>query len=132
LALRTLALQFAFSVIPVAFVYNITHNLTQILTEIRALPYLLTDPFGFGWNLFRVNMNPPPIEPIEMGPVWHSQVALMIAGHIIGVYVAHITALRLFPRQRAVLSQVALLVLMVAYTVIGLSILTLPIKPAAD
>jgi hypothetical protein len=132
LSLRTLALQFAFSMIPIALVYNITHNLTQLLTEVRALPYLLTDPFGFGWNLFGVNMNPPPIEPIEMGPVWHSQVVLMLGGHMVAVYIAHIIALRLVPARRAALSQVPLLMLMVAYTVIGLSILTLPIKPAAD
>jgi hypothetical protein len=133
LVLRDLTLQFAFSMIPIAFVYNFTHNLTHLLTKIRALPYLLTDPFGFGWNLFGVNMNPPPLDPIEMGPVWHSQVALMLGGHMVGVYIAHVIALRLFPaRREAALSQLPLLVLMVAYTVIGLSILTLPIQAAAD
>jgi hypothetical protein len=133
LALRALALQFTFSLVPIAFVYNFTHNLTHFLVEIRALPYLLTDPFGFGWNLFGVDMNPAPLDPIEMGPVWHSQVALMLGGHMVGVYVAHVIALRLFPtRRQAALSQLPLLALMVIYTVIGLSILTLPIKPAAD
>lgn len=133
LPLRTLALQFAFSMIPIAFVYNLTHNLTHLLTQTRALPYLLTDPFGFGWNLFGVNMNPPPLDPIEMGPVWHSQVALMLGGHVVGVYIAHVIALRLFPaRRQAALSQMPLIVLMVAYTVIGLTILTLPIQAAAD
>lgn len=132
-ALWLLALQFALSLIPIAFVYNLTHNLTHFLTEIRALPYLLTDPFGFGWNLFRVNMNPPPLEPIEMGPVWHSQAVIMLLGHLTGVYVAHVTALRLFPtRRQAVLSQLPLVVLMALYTIIGLTILTLPIKPVAD
>jgi hypothetical protein len=133
LALRTLALQFTCSIIPIAFVYSLTHNLTHLLVQLPSLPYLATNPFGFGWNLFGVNMNPPLPAPVEMGPVWHSQVALMLGGHMVSVYVAHVMALRVLPdRRQAAVSQLPLLALMVAYTVIGLWVLTLPIQAVPD
>ena len=131
--LSTLMQEFAFSIIPIAVVYNITHNLTEILDRWRAFPALLTDPFGFGWNIFGVSTMPVVQQSIEMGPIWHTQVALMLVGHMISVYVAHLTALRVFrSRHESVISQIPLLTLMVVYTVVGLWILTLPIKAFAD
>jgi hypothetical protein len=131
--LTMLARQFVFSIMPIAFVYNITHNLTHILATLDTLPALLSDPFGFGWNIFRVNTAPRMEEPIQMGPVWHTQVALMLGGHVVSVVLSHSIALRLFPsRRETMLSQLPLLTLMVGYTIIGLWILTLPIKVAAD
>ena len=97
------------------------------------MPALLTDPFGFGWNIFHFSTIPEFEEPFEMGPIWHTQVALILVGHIVGVYVAHLIALRIFPeRRQAILSQVPLLTLMVAYTIIGLTILTFPLVAAPD
>ncbi|MGQ0576912.1 MAG: hypothetical protein ACT4RN_22330 [Pseudonocardia sp.] len=51
------------------------------------------------------------------------QVAAVVTGHILGVDAAHDRAARLFPRRQAVAGQVPLLVLMVGYTVGGLSLL---------
>jgi hypothetical protein len=60
--------------------------------------------------------------------VWHTQVALILAGHIVSVYLAHVEALKVFPNPRhAVLSQLPMLVLMVLLTTVGLWILSLPI-----
>ena len=55
-------------------------------------------------------------------------VTAIVLGHVIAVYVAHIMALRVFetPRQ-AVLSQIPMLILMVAYTMVSLWILSQPI-----
>ena len=130
---QTLVQDFAYSIIPIAFVYSITHNLTDLLGRWRAIPALLTDPFGFGWNIFHFSTIPEFKEPFEMGPIWHIQVVLILVGHIVGVYVAHLIALRIFPeRRQAILSQVPLLTLMVAYTIIGLTILTFPLVAAPD
>jgi hypothetical protein len=47
---------------------------------------------------------------------------------VVSVYLAHVRALELFPRTRqAVVSQLPMLVLMVAFTAAGLWILSLPI-----
>ena len=60
--------------------------------------------------------------------MWHTQVGLILLGHIVGVYLAHVVALRNFSNtQRAVLSQLPMLLLMVIFTTMGLWILSLPI-----
>jgi hypothetical protein len=52
----------------------------------------------------------------------------MLAGHVAAVYMAHVMALRVFPSQRQVIiSQIPMLVLMVAYTCLGLWVLSLPL-----
>lgn len=125
--LRVLARRFAFSLIPIAFVYNATHYYTMVLMQGRNVLALSSDPFGFGWNLLGIGpMGDPP--PLNMNAVWHTQVALILAGHIVSVYLAHMIALDTFAsRRQATVSQVPMLLLMVAYTGIGLWVLSLPL-----
>jgi hypothetical protein len=128
-SLRERALFFGFSLIPIAFVYNFTHYFTLLLTDAPRLLPLISDPFGAGWDLFGTArflhqpMNPPPARF-----VWHIQVGLILLGHVVSVYLAHIQALRIFPDSRKALrSQLPMLVLMIALTSVGLWILSLPI-----
>jgi len=124
---RKLALDFAPSLVPIAIVYNVTHYYTLLLMQVSKLGRVATDPFGLGWNLFGLGM-PEPASLLDMGFVWHSQVALVLIGHVSSVYLAHVAAMRVFAnRRQAIVSQLPLLVLMVAYTAIGLYILSLPI-----
>jgi hypothetical protein len=125
---RELALDFAYTLLPIVLVYNATHYSTLILTQGLKIVSLASDPFGWGWNLFgTATMLRRPILP-PMGVVWHSQVALILIGHIASVYCAHRVALRLFPtRGKALASQLPMLVLMVMFTVAGLWILAQPL-----
>jgi hypothetical protein len=127
--LRERALLFGFSLIPIAFVYNLTHYFTLLFTDAPRLLPLISDPFGAGWDLFGTArflhqpMNPPPARF-----VWHIQVGLILLGHVVSVYLAHQQALRIFPNGRKALwSQFPMLVLMIALTSVGLWILSLPI-----
>jgi hypothetical protein len=126
--LRELALQFAFTLIPIAFVYNITHYYTLLVGQAPAIVTMISDPFGVGWNLFgTAKLYMAPIILLADG-VWHTQVGLILFGHIVSVYLAHVQALETFPRGRqGVWSQLPMLVLMVLLTTIGLRILSLPI-----
>ena len=124
--LSTLAAQFAISLVPIALVYHATHYYTILIKELPRLPLLVSDPFGLGWQLF-ATAGPTPA-PLNMGVIWHSQVALMLAGHVIAVYLAHVIALSVFPSHRqGVVSQLPMLALMVAYTCLGLWVLSLPL-----
>jgi hypothetical protein len=59
---------------------------------------------------------------------WYSAVTIVVVGHVIAVYLAHTAALRLFGSQRgALVSQLPMLLLMVAYTTLSLWILAQPI-----
>jgi hypothetical protein len=127
-SVRDLALQFTFALIPIAFVYNVTHYFTLLFSQAPAVVPLISDPFGFGWNLFgTARVSSPPII-LSADFVWHAQVALILVGHVVSVYLAHAQALQLFPREKqAVWSQLPMLTLMVLFTTVGLWILSLPI-----
>jgi hypothetical protein len=121
-----LALRFTYSLIPIAFVYNVTHYFTFLITQIRALPWLITDPFGFGWNLLHISAVPPERAPLAMGIIWHTEVALILSGHLVSICVAHMISLKIFSsRRQALLNQIPMLVLMIIYTSTGLLILSL-------
>ena len=125
---RALALAFALSLVPIAFVYNITHYFTLLASQGLQIVRLMSDPFGVRWNLFgTATLSSDPVI-LDAGTVWHAQVALILIGHILGVYVSHIEALRVFNgTRRALASQLPMLVLMIIFTTVGLWILSLPI-----
>jgi hypothetical protein len=127
-AIRTLALSFTLSLVPIAFVYNITHYFTLLASQGLQILRIASDPFGWRWNL--LGTATPPADPLilDAGTVWHTQVALILIGHILGVYVSHLEALRVFHgTRRAIASQLPMLMLMIVFTTIGLWILSLPI-----
>ncbi len=124
----TLAHRFLHSLLPIVLVYNVTHYYTLIQTQGIRIIALVSDPFGLGWNLFgTAEWLRGAIVP-DTTVVWHLQVALLLAGHVASVVVAHLEALRIFPdRRTATLSQLPMLALMVTFTVFGLWILSLPL-----
>jgi hypothetical protein len=127
-AVRDLALRFALTLVPIGFVYNVTHYYTLLVGQAPAVVSMISDPFSLGWNLFGTARSyPAPIILLANG-VWHTQVALILFGHIVSVYLAHLQALELFPTgKRGAWSQLPMLALMVLLTTIGLRILSLPI-----
>jgi hypothetical protein len=75
---RELALDFAYSLLPIALVYNVTHYFTLILTQGVMIVSLVSDPFGWGWNLFGTIGHPRSLLLPSMIWVWHGQVALIL------------------------------------------------------
>jgi hypothetical protein len=127
-SLRALALRFAFTLVPIAFVYNLAHYYTEFVSEGIQVVRMISDPFSRGWNIFGTSgwFHSPIL--LDAGQVWHTQVGLILFGHIVSVYLAHVEALKSFPsRRNAILSQVPMLLLMVLLTTAGLWILSLPI-----
>lgn len=127
-SVKELSLRFAFSLIPIAVVYNIAHYYTLILTEGQNMIRLISDPFGKKWDLFGTAHYPINLKIVDAGFTWHAQVGLIVFGHIVAVYVAHIISLYTFKNQKkAILSQIPMLILMVTYTIFGLWILSQPL-----
>jgi hypothetical protein len=92
-----------------------------------AIP-LASDPFGLGWDLFGTTLHRIDIGIIDARTVWLVAVGAIVIGHIVATWLAHETALDIFPDSRAArLSQAPVLVLMVAYTMLSLWILAQPI-----
>jgi hypothetical protein len=118
---REAAWIFAFTLVPIGIAYNLAHYAAFFVVQVERLPALISDPLGKGSSGLGV-------PALNMGLIWHAQVAAILLGHAAGVWLAHLLALRTIgPERGAILGQLPLLVLMVAYTIFGLWILSLPL-----
>ncbi len=131
LSFKELSLKFTLTLVPIALVYNFAHYYTLLVTQGQEIIKLISDPFGFGWNLFGTSGYIANIGILNAGFVWHSQVAGILLGHIAAVYLAHLVSLQIFKNhKKALISQIPMLLLMVIYTMAGLWILSQPIGGA--
>ncbi len=121
------AQHFAFTLVPIAVAYNIAHNFSALLIQGQNAIALISDPFGWRWNLFgtanlRVN-----IGLIDAQVTWHVAISAIVIGHVIAVWLAHRVALReTGSARRAALASLPLTLLMIAYTVISLLVIAEP------
>ena len=119
------------SIVPIALAYHIAHYLTDVLVSGQYALVALSDPFALGWDLLGT-AHMPVTAGIAAGAnaawwLWNIQAALIVGGHILAVLVAHSAASRLAPATRqAILLQLPLTALMIAYTLFGLWLLSTP------
>ena len=126
--LRELLLDFALTLLPIVVAYHASHYVTLLLDQGPKILSLISDPFGWGWNLFGTTNKFRAAYLPDLTWVWHVQVTLILAGHVSSVVLAHRVALRVFgSRREAILSQLPMLLLMVGFTVFGLWILAQPL-----
>jgi hypothetical protein len=119
---------FIFSLVPIAIAYHLAHYLSYLLVAGQRIIPLASDPFGAGWDLFGTAGYDIDIGIIGARFVWYTAVVAIVVGHVFAVGVAHSVALRAFEtRSAALASQYPFLVLMVAYTMVSLWILSQPI-----
>src|SRR5207248_7441368 len=120
---------FALTLVPIALVYNAAHNYSYAVVSSQYLIPLLNDPLGKGWHLWPAVVGfQPSFALAQAATVWYAQIVLIVLGHVIAVFLAHLRAGERFrTAQRALLSQYPMLVLMVMYTMLSLTILAAPI-----
>lgn len=124
----TISKCFVFSLVPIALAYNLAHFISFLVLQGQLIIPLISDPFGFGWDIFgtadhRLNLN-----AINARIVWYISVSSIVIGHIISLYIGHVIALRVMPNHSSALkSQYPMLVLMVFYTATSLWIIAQPI-----
>jgi hypothetical protein len=123
-----LARRFVFSLLPISIAYHIAHYFSYLFNGGQLIIPILSDPFGFGWDLFGTAAYQPNIGLVSPILQWYVAVVAIVVGHVIAVYVAHLTALSTFGERRMALrSQLSIIVLMVSYTMLSLWILSQPI-----
>ena len=119
---------FVLTLVPIAIAYLVAHYLSYFLIQGQLLIGLVSDPFGFGWNLFGTAQFRPDIGIVGARFVWYTSLVAIVLGHVAAVSLAHIVALRRFAgRHLAIRSQIPMLVLMIAYTMMSLWIIAQPI-----
>jgi hypothetical protein len=111
--------------LPIAAGYHAAHYLVALLTGGQYAILALGDPFGFGWNLFGL-----PDHWVSFGfladtatvrLIWNLQFALILGAHLLAVVLGLATGPRRTP-----FAHLPMTVLMVAYTVLGLWLLSAP------
>jgi hypothetical protein len=120
---RGIATAFAPSLIPIAAGYLVAHYWSLWVFEGTNGLAKMSDPLGTGVDWLGTAEIEPSTALIAPGLVAGIQVVSIVSGHLLGVVLAHERAVTLFERRVAVSGQVPLLVLMVLYTVGGLTLL---------
>lgn len=110
--------QFAPTVLPIAAAYEIAHNYTYVIQRTSRLIELLTSG-AVGAN---------PLEWLSLPVFWVTQVLLIVFGHVIAVIAAHYVASNRYETVHAArVAHLPLVVLMVAYTIVSLWIISQPV-----
>ncbi len=121
---RTLARAFIHSLVPIAAVYVAAHYLTFLVFEGQAIRYTAADPFGQGWDLFGWADAAINYGVLSQNATWYLQVAVVVAGHVAALVLAHDRALALYGQPRmAVRSQYWMLGIMIGFTGLALWLL---------
>lgn len=124
--LRTVFIGFSFAFLPIALSSHLAHNLVHFFEEgVAAIP-VISDPLGFGWNLFgTAGVETTPL--LGMEPLQLVQMTLIAIGYLAAVYVGWRVAKQTFGKNmRAVMGLAPMLVLMVAFAGVNLWLLNLP------
>jgi hypothetical protein len=117
------AAEFAHTIVPIVAGYFIAHYWSLFVIVGQQAMIQLSDPLGTGANWLGTGGRAA--DPLLAGATTTAviQVSAVVAGHVVGVVLAHDRAIALLPRRHAVIGQIPLLALMVAYTVTGLVLL---------
>ena len=121
----------AASILPISIGYQFAHYLTAFLVNIQYAAIAVTDPFARGWFEADQRMHHVTTSFLSnhagVTVIWNLQAAGIVLGHVIAVLVAHLVTLRQAQNRRSALaSQAPLAILMVAYTLFGLWLLSTP------
>ena len=120
-----LARSFAHTLIPIAFAYIVAHYFSLLLFQGQAAVFLVSDPLGDGSDIFGTSTSAIDYSLLGANAIWYVQVAALVIGHVAGLVLAHDRALATWADPRvAVRSQYWMLTVMVAFTCIGLWLLS--------
>jgi hypothetical protein len=114
---------FAHSLIPIAVGYTIAHYFSFLVFNGQQAFILASDPLGTGADLFGTAGGHVDYALVSVHVIAVVQVLGVVVGHVLATVAAHGRAVQVYPRRVAVLSQLPMLALMVAFTVGGLLLL---------
>lgn len=128
LTVKELVKSYLPSLSPIVLGYFMAHNFSVFIVSIPIFLPTLLDPFGFGWNLFGINSIR--FAPLILGAkfIWYIEIFFIVGGHVCAVLLSHFISKRIFVDEKVVFkADMFILPLMVAYTVITLWLISLPL-----
>jgi hypothetical protein len=120
---RPMPAELAHSVVPIALGYAFAHYYSLLVVAGQLTVIQLSDPLVRGDNWLGLSGRQASYALVGVTTVALLQVASVIAGHIVGVVLAHDRTIALAVPERAVVAQLPILLLMVCYTLGGLTLL---------
>lgn len=119
---------FAPTLIPIGVAYLVAHNFSNVVTQGQNVIYLLSDPFGSGWNLLGTKDFKPSTDWLNAKFSWYLAVSSIVMGHVTAVWKAHSAAQTLCTGRWAVIKYtLPLTLLMIAYTLLSLLVIAEPL-----
>ena len=116
---------FVHTLVPIALAYVVAHYFSLLVFEGQAVSFLASDPLGDGSDYLGTAGTAIDYSVISATTIWYGQVAALVIGHVCGLMLAHDRALTVFRDPRlATRSQYWMLVVMVAFTSLGLWLLS--------
>lgn len=118
---------FAHTLIPIAFAYLVAHYFSLFVFQEQAqFTYLLSDPLGTTTtDIFGTASATIDFRVLSANAIWYVQVGSLVAGHVLGLTLAHDRALSYWRDYRdATRSQYWMLAVMVSLTCFGLYLLS--------
>ena len=119
----SLAAAFTPSLVPIVFGYAIAHYAQLLVDETQSFVFRLSDPGGLGWDLFGGADGTIDFTIVSPDLIAWVQVLAVLFGHVGAVVVAHDRSVELFSLRDSLRSQYAMLLVMVAYSTLGLWLL---------
>jgi len=117
---------FAPSLIPIAGGYVVAHYWSLFVYQAPVGLALLSDPLGTGADLLGTAGITPDDTLVQATLVATIQAVSIVVGHLLAVLAAHERAVSVLDRRSAIVGQIPLMVIMLAYTFAGLTILFAP------
>jgi polyferredoxin len=127
ITVRKLFIKFSYTLLPIALFYHLAHNAVHVFWEWSKLRRLISDPLGWDHDLFGT-ARAPLTALWSPESIWYLQVALVVVGHIYGIYVAQREAVRVYgdDRKAALRVHLVMMVGMVAMSMLSLWLLAQP------
>ena len=117
--------RFGHTLIPIAAGYLVAHYFSLLAYNGQDLWRLANDPLGNGSDLFGGADSRIDYGVISATGIWWVQLCALLAGHVAALVLAHDRALEVYGSARAATrSQIVMLVLMVAFTFLGMWLLS--------
>ena len=80
--LKRLAGQFVLSLVPIAIAYHLAHYFSMLAIAGQFIIPLVSDPFGYGWDLFGTTLYRIDIGLVDARFIWYLSVTAIVTGHI--------------------------------------------------
>jgi len=126
ISLSKIFVQYSYAFIPVAFFYHLSHNISHFNMEGLKIIPVLSDPFGWGWNIFGTSAMKVSMV-MSMVTIKDVQFFIILIGLIVGIFISYRVSLQLFAdRKKSIKIILPVVAVLVGYSFINMLALILP------